>query len=193
MWIQGGVKLLHLEWADIQRLAEQVAKKVRYSGFKPDVVVAVSRGGFDPARIICDQLSVRLLASLQIEHYKDINLKKSLPKIIFPLNADLSNLYALIVDDVSDSGASLNAVREHIEGRGAKDLMFATLHVKPWSTFRPDFYAEEVESWIIYPWEIRETLHSISRKLRNGGLKTSELKCRLEKVGFSRELIERLL
>ena len=94
---RGNMRLLHLSWEDIQRLAEELAERVRASGFRPDVVVAVSRGGFDPARILCDQLSIRLLASLQIDYYADINRRKDAPEIVFPLNTDIPGMTALVV------------------------------------------------------------------------------------------------
>ncbi len=50
------LRFLHLSWDDVQSLTETIAEKIEVSGFKPDIIVAVSRGGFDPARILCDQL-----------------------------------------------------------------------------------------------------------------------------------------
>ena len=191
--MEGEVKLLHLSWGDVQRLAEEVAERVRGSGFRPDVVVAVSRGGFDPARILCDQLSVRRLASLQIEYYTDVNRRRGAPEVVFPLNADVSGLRVLVVDDVSDSGDSLRAAKDHVLGRGALEVRVATLHVKPWSRFRPDYYAEEVDAWVVYPWEPRETLISMAGMLRDEGLSPSEVRRRLIEKGFSPELVSRLL
>ncbi|MFA5869334.1 MAG: phosphoribosyltransferase family protein, partial [Candidatus Bathyarchaeia archaeon] len=97
---------LHLSWDDVQRLTETVAGKITASGYKPDIVVAVSRGGFDPARILCDQLAIRRLASVQVEAY-DGMVKRPEPVVILPVNADLGGKRVLMADDVSDSGASL--------------------------------------------------------------------------------------
>ena len=187
------VRLLHLCWEDIQRLAEKVAEKVRASGFRPDVVVAVSRGGFDPARILCDQLSVQRLASLQVEYYTGVNQRRGTPEIVFPLNADVPKFRVLLVDDVSDSGNSLRISRDHVFGRGASEVRVATLHVKPWSNFRPDYYAEEVDAWVVYPWEPRETLSWMAERLRGEGLDPTEVRRRLLENGFDPELVARLL
>ncbi len=186
-----GVRLLHLGWEDVQRLAEAVAEKVRTSGFRPDVVVAISRGGFDPARILCDQLSVQRLASLQIEYYTGVDEKRGIPEIVFPLNADLPDLKALIVDDVSDSGNSLKTAMDHVLERCASEVKVATLHVKPWSNFRPDYYAEEVDAWVVYPWEPMETLKYMAERFRSEGLDPTEVKRRLFENGFDPELVER--
>ncbi len=185
-------RLLHLSWSDIQRLTEELAKSVKESGFKPDLIVAVSRGGFDPARIVCDQLGVRRLASLQIEYYTGVDEKCGSPQVVYPLNSDVPGLKALVVDDVSDTGSSLKTAMEHVANRGASEVRVATLHVKPWTTFRPDYYAEEVESWIVYPWEPVESMLSMARRLEKKGLTRTKIKRRLIDLGFDNELIERL-
>ena len=187
------LRLLHLSWDDIQRLSEEVAERVRNSGFRPDVIVAISRGGFNPARILSDQLSIQRLASLQIEYYTGVSQRRSDPQIVLPLNADMPGLRAIVVDDVSDSGETLRVARDHVLGRGASEVRVATLHVKPWSSFRPDYYAEEVEAWVVYPWETRETLMSMEARLRGEGLVPNEVKHRLIEMGFSPDLVKKLL
>ncbi|MFQ6053044.1 MAG: phosphoribosyltransferase, partial [Candidatus Bathyarchaeia archaeon] len=108
-------------------------------------------------------------------------------------NADVPGLRALVVDDVSDTGESLKVARRHVLSRGASEVRVATLHVKPWSRFRPDFYAEEVDAWIVYPWEPRETLLSMAERLEEDGLEPAEVRRRLAEMGFSPSLIDGLL
>jgi hypoxanthine phosphoribosyltransferase len=174
---------LHLNWDDIQSLTETLAQKIIESGFKPDLIVAVSRGGFDPARILCDQLSVRKLASVQLEAY-DGMVKRPEPIIVLPVNADVAGLKVLIADDVSDSGASLLKAKGHIEGKGASLVRVATLHIKPWSSFVPDYYAESVNAWVVYPWELKECLIEVAHKLRAKGLQGKTIARELVEAGF---------
>ncbi|MCX6656500.1 MAG: phosphoribosyltransferase [Candidatus Bathyarchaeota archaeon] len=174
---------LHLNWDDIQSLTETLAQKIIESGFKPDLIVAVSRGGFDPARILCDQLSVRKLASVQLEAY-DGMVKRPEPIIVLPVNADVAGLKVLIADDVSDSGASLLKAKGHIEGKGASLVRVATLHIKPWSSFVPDYYAESVNAWVVYPWELKECLIEVADKLRAKGLQGKTIARELVEAGF---------
>jgi hypoxanthine phosphoribosyltransferase len=164
-----GLQLLHVSWDDVQSLTEEIARQIQESGYVPDVIVAVSRGGFDPARILCDQLGIKRLASLQVEYYSDINETSSTPEIVFPLNTEVPDTSILIVDDVSDTGTSLQVARDQ---------------------FRPDFSASVVESWIIYPWEIMESINSITEKLRLEGLSSSNVDRELIRLGFSRKQLE---
>ena len=167
---EGDLRFLHLSWRDVQSLSESVAEKVKAVGFIPDLIIAVSRGGFDPARILCDQLDITRLASLQVEYYSGVNKKLDHPRVIYPLNADVEGLHALVVDDVSDTGSSLRFVRDYVIERGASEVKIAVLHIKPWTSFVPDFFAEKVDSWIVYPWEPLETMKSMASGLRRQGL-----------------------
>jgi hypothetical protein len=102
-------------------------------------------------------------------------------------------LKVLVVDDVSDTGSSLRTAMEHVADRGASEVRVATLHVKPWTTFRPDYYAAEVDAWIVYPWEPVESMISMAGRLEKRGLTRPRIKRRLIDLGFDRELVERLL
>ena len=186
-----GLQLLHVSWDDVQSLTEEIARQIQERGYVPDVIVAVSRGGFDPARILCDQLGIKRLASLQVEYYSDINETSSTPEIVFPLNTEVPDTSILIVDDVSDTGTSLQVARDHVHERGASEVRVATLHVKPWTKFKPDFSASVVESWIIYPWEIMESINSIKEKLRLEGLSSSNVERELIRLGFNRKQLEK--
>ena len=187
------LEFLFLSWDDVQRLSEKVSDLIKDSGYKPDLMIAISRGGFDPARIMSDQLDIRKLASLQIIYYTSLNTRKDEPEVLFPLNAQIKGLKVLVVDDVSDSGNSLIVVKKYVEEKGASEVKLATLHHKPWSKFMPDFYAEEVDKWIIYPWEPRESVIELTQMLIKAGVDKSMIPAKLKEIGFSDQQIERYL
>jgi hypoxanthine phosphoribosyltransferase len=187
------LKFLFLTWDDVQRLSEKVSDLIKDSGYEADIMIAISRGGFDPARIMSDQLNIRKLASLQIIYYTGLNTRMDEPEVLFPLNAQIEGLKVLVVDDVSDSGNSLILVKKYIEEKGASEVKLATLHHKPWSKFMPDFYAEEVDKWIIYPWEPRESVSDLVNMLAEAGMEKNMIPGRLKEIGFSDQQIKRYL
>jgi len=187
------LKLLHLSWEDVQHLSERLAEKIRRSGFRPEIIVALGRGGFIPARILCDRLDVKELAGIGVEYYRDVEERGRGPRILHPLNADVGNKPVLLVDDVADTGRSLQLTLDHVLERGAKEVRVATLHYKPWSSFQPDFYSEETEAWVVYPWEALESVRSFLRKLRGEGLSSLEVRERLLAMNFKEKDIEALL
>ena len=187
------LEFLFLSWDDVQGLSEKVSDLIMDSGYKPDLMIAISRGGFDPARIMSDQLNIRKLASLQIIYYPGLNTRRDKPEVLFPLNAQVEGLKVLVVDDVSDSGNSLIAVKKYVEDRGAVEVRLATLHHKPWSKFKPDYYGEEVSKWIIYPWEPRESVIELVHMLTDAGMEKDMIPAKLREIGFSDHQIDRYL
>ncbi|UCD44542.1 MAG: phosphoribosyltransferase [Candidatus Bathyarchaeota archaeon] len=172
-------------------LTGKVAGQIREGGYIPDVIVAISRGGFVPARVLSDYLGRRRLASIQIEYYTGVGSKTREPRVVYPLNADVSGLRVLLVDDVSDTGVTLKVAKEHVENRGPEVVQVVTLHVKPWTSYRPDYTATEVEEWIVYPWESLESVRSMAGRLLKSGLNPLEVKYKLLELGFDPETVER--
>ena len=187
------LKFLYLTWNDVQALSEKTSDKIKEDGFIPDIMIAISRGGFDPARIISDQLNIRKLASLQIIYYSSVNEKMKEPQVLFPLNAQIKGLKVLVVDDVSDSGHSLMAVKKYTEEKGAAVVKVATLHHKPWSEFKPDYFAEMVDKWILYPWEPNESIQDLVHMLSERGVTKEEIPNKLREIGYTEHELSRYL
>ena len=187
------MRYIRADWDDIERLCEVVADKIRHSGFRPEVIVAVSRGGLPPARILSDMLGVNDVASVSVRYYRRPGEREEKPVITCPLNADVRGKKVLIVDDVADTGHSLQVVREHVLGRGASEVRIATLHYKPWSVLKPDYYAEETDAWVIYAWEKWETVRSLMAKMADEGVDEEEAIKNLIGIGFDRDFVEKVL
>lgn len=178
------MRIIHLSWEDIERDCRVVSEKILIDGFRTDLCVAISRGGFPVARIICDFLDVTNLTSMRIEYYSDINLTLSKPRLVFPLNADVRQKKVLIVDDVADRGDSLIIAKNHVLDNKASETKLATLHYKPWSKLRPDYFAREYKSWIVYPWEVAEAKRKITANLLQNGKSMREIEKLLSKIGI---------
>lgn len=138
-----------------------LARKIADSGFAPDVIVGVSRGGWIPARVLCDLLSVPVLASVGVEFYTGVGESKDQPRLTQPLSAAVSNKMVLLVDEIADTGKSLKLAKEHVIKEGAKEVRTVTLYTKPQSTIEPDYHEKKTYSWIVFPWETKETIRSI--------------------------------
>jgi len=149
-------------WAEVDRLCLALAKKV--SGYRPEVLIGISRGGLVPVRLLSDILDNRNIAIMKIEFYKGIGVTSGFPTITQPLTIDLNGKRVLIVDDVADTGRSLMVAADYVKRQGAKEARIATLHFKPASLFKPDYFIEQTDAWIIYPWEI----HEVERELKKG-------------------------
>jgi len=159
------MKLLTLSWADASKLCESLASSIVSSGFTPDMIVGISRGGLVPARILSDILGVRELFTIRVSFYTGVGKTATAPKIVQPLVERLEGKSVLLVDDVSDTGRSLIVAKEHLKEMGAEEVKVATLHFKPHSKFRPDFFVSETEAWLVYPWERHESAKELGKKV----------------------------
>lgn len=156
-----------VSWEQFYRLCRQLARRIHSEGLCPDLIVAIGRGGYMPARILSDYFGVFDLAYLKIEHYRGARSRQA-ARIRYPLNVDIRGRHVLLVDDVSDSGDTFEVAIRHLqEHGGAAGLRTAVLHHKRVSRFVPDYYAEEVVDWrwIIYPWAVIEDLTGFLREM----------------------------
>lgn len=186
------MKFLHITWDDFQRLCKIVANKVVKVNYRPEIVVAISRGGFPHARVLCDFLEIKVLASIGIEYYTSVKKTKKRPEITYPLNADVRGKKILIVDDIADTGHSMVLARNQILKGEASRVKIATIHCKSWSVVKPDFYAETTDAWVVYPWEVMETIKSLIIKLKNGG-NNAQVKKQLLNFGFKEKTLKDLV
>jgi hypoxanthine phosphoribosyltransferase len=137
-----------------------LGKAVRESGYTPDVVVAVARGGFVPARFLCDFLGISDMTSLKVQHYAPGAAKERRAWIKYPVGGDIHHKRVLVVDDVNDTGDTLKVAVDHLRSLGVAEIRTAVLHEKQTSAVRADFRAVDVLDWhwIIYPWAVVEDI-----------------------------------
>lgn len=157
-----GLRCELVSWEAFAELAGRLGRMIARSGFRPDMIVAIGRGGYMPARLLSDQLDVFDLASVKIEHYEGAHKNRE-ARIRYPLTAEIHGRRVLVVDDVSDSGDTFEVAVRHVREHGDPlDLKTAVLHHKSVSSFVPDYFASEVSEWrwIIYPWAVMEDLRS---------------------------------
>jgi len=149
-----------VSWERFYRLAQQLARIIHTAWFRPDIIVAIGRGGYMPARILSDCLGVFDLTDIKIEHYRGARRQRA-ARVRYPLSTGISGRHVLLVDDVSDSGDTFEVAMQHLHEHGEPaELRTAVLHHKRVSSYVPDYYAEEVVDWrwIIYPWAVIEDL-----------------------------------
>lgn len=152
----------------VYELSYRAALKIRAARFQPDIIVAIARGGFAPARFLCDFLHVTDMASVQVKHYEAGADKQAKARIKHPLNADVQGKKVLLADDVNDTGDSLKVAKQHILGFKAAEVKIAVMHQKSTTAFPADFYSGYVSQWrwIIYPWAMVEDAGSFLKKMK---------------------------
>lgn len=151
-------KIITLE--EVYEASYQLAQLITKSSYQFDVMIAIARGGFPPARFVCDFLNVKKLGALQITHYGSGAIAKEKIEIIAPVNIPIKGKKVLIIDDVNDTGFTLKAAYEYLETFQPSEVRIAVLHEKSVTTFKADFVARHQMKWkwLIYPWAITEDI-----------------------------------
>lgn len=146
-----------------------LAKQIFESGFRPDFIVGVWRGGapvgiavqeyLDLMGVETDHIAIRTSSYTGInEQSKQIRVHGT-GYLIKNIHQEIN---LLIVDDVFDSGRSIRAILEKIqrkaEGNCPKTIKVATPWYKPThnaTTIQPDFYLHTTDKWLVFPHELK--------------------------------------
>jgi len=161
-------KCVITNWDYIYRLCRKIAMDVRSSGYKPDVIVALARGGWFAGRVLCDFLNLSDLISLKIEHYTGTATAGSGPRIRYPVDENMiKGKCVLIVDDISDTGKSMTFAREYVSRYGPRAVRTATLQHLTCSESRADYVGELLDewAWVIYPWNFMEDMCDVTSQV----------------------------
>lgn len=150
--------------ADSYRLARAVLE----SGFRPTHLVGIWRGGapigiavqefFDWHGLDCDHIAIRTASYTGIDQQAKTVKVHALGWLVDRLNADDR---LLVIDDVFDSGRSVEAVLAELRARcranTPADIRIATVWYKPGrnqTALRPDYFIHQSEDWLVFPHEI---------------------------------------
>lgn len=180
-------------WDEIYEMLLNLAENIRKDSFHPDVIVGISRGGWPPARVMSDLLGNTKLANVAVEFYVGIAKPSDEPFITQPISLSVEGKDVMLFDDVADTGKSLRLVKDHLIINGAKSVKTAVIFYKPWSVIEPDYYSTKTKSWIVFPWERKETIRSLLRDCGKEGISIEKAKNRLADGGMDRRLIDRFI
>lgn len=182
-------------WDNIESITVRLYELVRNEGYSPDIIAGISRGGLVPARIISDlflcEFEKPTLAIMQIGFYSGVGKTDKEPIIYQDLPGLLHGKKILLIDDVADSGISLDFAVKYLNMKKPLEVRIGTLYYKPWSIVKPHYYVEETERWIIFPHERYEFM---SEQLRDRKMDTVEAKrFFLEEAGIPEYSINQFL
>jgi xanthine phosphoribosyltransferase len=147
-------KGFHVSWDQIHRDSRALAW--RLDGHGPEdgawkAVVAITRGGMAPAMIVARELGIRLVDTISVKSYDHQDQTKA--KVLnAPDEAMMGDgTGVLIVDDLVDSGKTLELVRSLFP-----KAHFATVYAKPKGRPQVDTFITEVsqDTWIFFPWDM---------------------------------------
>jgi hypoxanthine phosphoribosyltransferase len=147
----------------------RLGMKVLASGFRPDFIIGIWRGGTPVGIAVQELFQHNGIASdhiaIRTSYYEGIEQQGKIVRV-HGLNYIITNAEAthclLIVDDVFDTGLSIKAVIDSLNRRSRRntphDIRVATVFFKPGNNRtdrRPDYYIHETDKWLVFPHELK--------------------------------------
>ncbi|MEO0948464.1 MAG: phosphoribosyltransferase [Cyanobacteria bacterium J06641_5] len=152
---------LHVSWSEYREKIERLAIAIYRSGWQPDAIVCLAKGGLRVGDVLCRLFDVPL-AILSAASYDGRDRGEILFSEHLSMTADTLRDRVLLADDLADSGASLRAACAWLEQRhtAVTELKTATLWCKAHSVIVPDYYVEFLADnpWIHQPFEVYESM-----------------------------------
>jgi len=147
----------------------ELGLKIVESGFAPSFLVGIWRGGapigitvqevLEYNGVECDHIAIRTSSYTGLDQQAKTVRVHALDYLVSQLNAEDR---LLLIDDVFDSGRSLEAVLDELRRRCRRNLpehiRIATVYYKPSrnrSSIIPDFFVRMNDNWLVFPHEVQ--------------------------------------
>jgi hypoxanthine phosphoribosyltransferase len=165
---------LHVSWDEYNTLVERLALLVYESGWRFNQVICIARGGLRVGDVL-SRIYELPLAILSTHSYTSEGGTVRGQLIIaehMTMTSPRLGEHVLLVDDMVDSGHTLEVVRRELPQRfpHISDIRTAVLWYKQCSVIKPDYYVSYLPDnpWIHQPFEVYDTLRPDGLKARLG-------------------------
>ncbi|MCI4337581.1 MAG: phosphoribosyltransferase [Thermoplasmata archaeon] len=173
-------KCRRTSWAEADSWAETIAQAVRARGHVPETIVALTRGGWVPGRLLADRLGVKRMVSIRLQHWGVTAQPSGKAELTEGLSGPVRGQSVLVVDDITDTGESLALATNAVREAGASRVESAAcLHIGH-SKFLPDYIGEEIPRdawvWVVFPWNYWEDVRHLVHQAMAGGLDADQVR-----------------
>jgi xanthine phosphoribosyltransferase len=162
---------IYLTWQDVEHHTQEILRQIHADAWRPDYVVGLTRGGLVPANLISQYLGCRM-ETLKVSLRDDTECESNLWMAEDAFGHEMEQpKNILIVDDINDTGATLNYIREdwpsgcfpdnprwtEVWGSNVRVAVLVDNESSkseiPVSYSAVDINKAEQDSWIVFPWE----------------------------------------
>jgi len=162
-------KCLFFDWREIDNLVKRMFLQIEKQKYHPEIIIAISRDGLTPARILSNYMPKVNFEILQIRRYPFGKKAILNPKIFFkPINS-LKGKRILIVDDMADNGITIKIIKKFISKYNPSHIKTAILYSKNKNKDIADFISKKnyFNKFAIFPWNKFEMMNDfVERNLK---------------------------
>lgn len=150
-------KKMNVPIISIVAMCKGLHAQITKDKFNPDLLIGLARGGLIPLGLLAGETNFnnRNTRTINLNSYSDEGKKTTLRLTCAMRAEDFPGSSFLFIDDLTDSGDSLAfAVAKLKELRPEATIKTAVLFYKKHSKIKPDYYIEETDEWVVFPWEV---------------------------------------
>lgn len=142
-----------LEWATYGTAVRELAQVVADDGYRPEMILAIARGGLFAAASLGYALSVKNIYVMNCEYYTGVDERLPVPVMLPPYVdfVDMEDAKILIADDVADTGHTLKMVHDLCTEK-VGEVRSAVLYEKSHSLVKCEYVWKRTDQWINFPW-----------------------------------------
>jgi len=150
---------LHVSWDEYHAAIERLAVGLRDSGWQFNQIICIARGGMRVGDVLSRLFRVPLAIMATRSYTGEAGMERGEIAVArhITMTTDALGDRVLLVDDLVDSGVTLDVVRRHLQGEypEIKAVRTAVIWYKACSEVVPDFYASYLPEspWIHQPFE----------------------------------------
>lgn len=175
-------QFLYITWQEYHDLARKLSAAILSEKYSHNEIVAISRGGLTLGHILTDFLRIPI-SIISIQSYTDIKTQGE-AELTVKLPTSVTGKHIILADDVADSGKTFQRAFSYLKKQKPANITTVALHYKPWSVYKPNYFAEKTKKWIIYPYEPTEMIILLVQKLQKEHMKKQEIQQHLKTIGF---------
>jgi len=183
-------ELEFITWPEFHQMGFNLAQQLRNRHPACCTLISVARGGHVLARLLSDFLKLPIY-SVSIQSYKDFQRHEL--HITQELNVDLKGRHVILVDEIIDSGKTLVRALEYLEAFETRSVTSVSVHVKPEAIRKSDLYVAETSKWVVYPYEVRETIEALRPVWKRAGHSDAALRSLLLENGLPNAWVDQFL
>ena len=150
-----------LDWATYGTAIRELATIVADDGYRPEMILAIARGGLFASASLGYALSVKNIYVMNCEYYTGVDERLPVPVMLPPYVdfVDMEDAKILIADYVADTGHTLKMVHDLcVEKVG--EVRSAVLYEKSHSLVKCEYVWKRTDQWINFPWSTEEPVVS---------------------------------
>jgi len=176
-----------ISWQQLHQDCFKLSQRILKKNLHFDRIVCISRGGLVVTRIFSDFLDLPI-SNFTIVSYTSVGIT-GIPKITDELSINIKNERILLIDEIVDHGTTLKKAITYLKKHSPKQITILAPYIKSWSQPKPSFWQVKSDKWVIFPYEVKETVDDLTKIFKKQGKTKTEINKIILNLGFDKKQI----